>query len=304
MREADAIERLFMDARGRFHWPWRLVTFACFTLAAWLLGSTLVYPVLSTLWRALFGGPMVAYAWLMLFALGVAHAMMPRTADPSLTLRALGLGREALAPRSVLGALGGGVAAIGVPSALLLAVGWLSLEPNEVGGWTRAALGALTMLVPAALSEELTFRGYPFVVLRERFGAVAAVAVTSVAFALLHLANPGAGVRTLSLVALAGVWLGVVRVVTGSLWASFAAHLAWNAVMAIGLHMPVSGMPFATPGYRIVDTGPAWATGGAWGPEGGLVAALGMLVVTAILLSRPEGRASFARPVGRKELHQ
>ena len=44
--------------------------------------------------------------------------------------------------------------------------------------------------------------------------------------------------------------------------------------MAAVLHVPVSGLPFATPGYRAALSGSDWISGGAWGPEGGLVAML------------------------------
>ncbi len=63
-----------------------------------------------------------------------------------------------------------------------------------------------------------------------------------------------------------------------SLWAAFTAHLAWNWTLAGVLHSAVSGVPFATPDYRVIDAGPDWATGGVWGPEGGLPAALSLLV--------------------------
>ena len=46
--------------------------------------------------------------------------------------------------------------------------------------------------------------------------------------------------------------------------------------MAVVFHTAVSGFPMEAPGYRYVDAGPDWATGGEWGPEGGIPAALGM----------------------------
>jgi hypothetical protein len=48
----------------------------------------------------------------------------------------------------------------------------------------------------------------------------------------------------------------------------------------------VSGIPFATPDYRVIDAGPDWATGGVWGPEGGVPAALSLLVITFYLYTR------------------
>ena len=98
-------------------------------------------------------------------------------------------------------------------------------------------------------------------------------AVASVSFGVVHLANPGAGVRTTGIVMLAGWCLSLLREHQG-LPAAWAAHLAWNWTMAAVLHVAVSGLPFATPGYRGVLHGPDWLSGCGWGPEGGLVAAL------------------------------
>jgi hypothetical protein len=62
------------------------------------------------------------------------------------------------------------------------------------------------------------------------------------------------------------------------------AHFAWNWTMAVLFHTAVSGYPFESPRYRYVDAGPDWATGGSWGPEGGIPAGLGMIGGMAFLL--------------------
>jgi hypothetical protein len=101
---------------------------------------------------------------------------------------------------------------------------------------------------------------------------------------MLHLLNPDPTLLSTTMVALAGVFLATVRLMTGSLWAAGIAHLAWNLAQAVVLHAPVSGLPMPTPGYRLVDHGPAWLTGGEWGPEGGIAAAGGMLLATFLLV--------------------
>jgi len=145
-------------------------------------------------------------------------------------------------------------------------------------GWWDTALRVLVVLAPAALWEELAFRGFLQGIVVEALGAARAAplvgrAVASVSFGVVHLANPGAGVRTTGIVMLAGWCLSLLREHQG-LPAAWAAHLAWNWIMAAVLHVAVSGLPFATPGYRGVLHGPDWLSGGGWGPEGGLVAAL------------------------------
>jgi membrane protease YdiL (CAAX protease family) len=68
--------------------------------------------------------------------------------------------------------------------------------------------------------------------------------------------------------------------------AAVMAHLAWNWVMAVPLHAYVSGQRLEAPGYRAVAAGPEWLSGGRWGPEGGLVAALGLIAGLAYFHAR------------------
>jgi hypothetical protein len=82
------------------------------------------------------------------------------------------------------------------------------------------------------------------------------------------------------------VLLAMVRMALGSVYAAWMAHLAWNWVMAVPLHAYVSGQRLEAPGYRSVSAGPWWLSGGRWGPEGGLVAALGMGLVLAYFYAR------------------
>ncbi|HEY9225707.1 MAG TPA: CPBP family intramembrane glutamic endopeptidase, partial [Gemmatimonadaceae bacterium] len=126
-----------------------------------------------------------------------------------------------------------------------------------------------------------------------------AVVATSLGFGLLHFQNAGATFGSLSLVTLAGVFLAAVLIATRSLYAAWMAHFAWNWMIAAVFHSAVSGNPFESPGYRYVDAGPDWLTGGVWGPEGGIPAAMGMMVGIAFLFGRRRG----ARPHGAPPVH-
>jgi len=178
-----------------------------------------------------------------------------------------------------------GFAAIGLACSLLV-VGWLRITPAEPGSSLAAAVRITVFLVPAALAEEVLCRGYVLTVIRERIGTAGAIGATSFAFGLLHVSNPGWTMASVGIVALAGIFLAAVRVAYDSLYAAWAAHVAWNWVMAVPLHAPVSGLRFEAPDYRTVSAGPAWITGGAWGPEGGLAAVLGMMAGLAYLYAR------------------
>jgi membrane protease YdiL (CAAX protease family) len=159
-----------------------------------------------------------------------------------------------------------------------------------VTGWARwaampglgaAGIGTLIatalFLGLAAFLEELLFRGYPFRVLAERFGARPAIVVTSAAFAAAHAANPGVGAVALGNTALAGILLGVLYWRTLSLWLVTGAHFGWNATLTLLADLPVSGIEMPAPGIRARLVGPEILTGGAYGPEGGLALLLVLL---------------------------
>jgi membrane protease YdiL (CAAX protease family) len=200
--------------------------------------------------------------------------------------RDVGLGREAARPALLAQGWLVGTGAIGLACAALFLCGWLRIVPATPGSSLGAGARLTIFLLIAALSEEVLCRGYLLTAIRDGIGIRGSVAVTSVLFGLLHLLNPGVTWESVLLVILAGVFLAMVRVVFDSLYAAWAAHAGWNWVMAVPLHAAVSGARFESPDYRAVTLGPAWISGGAWGPEGGLAAALGMIAAMTYLYTR------------------
>ena len=234
---------------------------------------------------ALIGVRLVLFPWALLAAVLLAHAITFRLVEPR-GWRSVRLDRSAVRLRPILTSAVLGAMAVALATVPLLAIGWLQVVPGPAGSSIGLGLTILPFLAPAALWEEMVFRGYGFAVLAEWWGTPAALGVTSLAFGLVHLENAGATAESVGVVVIAGLFLGGVLVAMRSLWAAFAAHLAWNWTLAGALHSAVSGVPFPTPDYRVVDAGPDWATGGVWGPEGGLPAALSLLAVTIYLYTR------------------
>jgi membrane protease YdiL (CAAX protease family) len=138
------------------------------------------------------------------------------------------------------------------------------------------------ILAPAALVEELIFRGVGQVVLARAFGRVPAILLLSVLFALAHLFNPNPTALGLLNIALAGVFLGIAFYAPGGIWTAWGAHLGWNATLA-ALDAPVSGLPLKIPWIDYQPGGPVWLTGGSFGPEGGLLASAALALATAAI---------------------
>lgn len=200
---------------------------------------------------------------------------------------ALGFGLTRAAVReSALGtAIGGG--GLVLAALVMLATGKLAYGPDagSAGAWISIIAGDFAVLAIAAASEEALFRGYPFQVVAERFGPVAATVLSSIGFALAHGANPDVGVFALTNIFLAGVLLAIAYLKTGSLWFATGVHVGWNWAMASLFDLPVSGIAFFdTPLYEPVVGGPLWLTGGPFGPEGGLVGTLGFGVALFAVL--------------------
>ncbi|NUO62564.1 MAG: CPBP family intramembrane metalloprotease [Gemmatimonadaceae bacterium] len=276
---------LLMSSQGRLRSGWRAALFLLLVVALSPLATLLL-----ALPARIAGRPLPGDATMTVWLGGVvgalaAHWVMLRFVDRA-PWSYVGLSRAQGSAARVTPGLALGALAVGIPCAILLAAGWLQLQAAS-GSWGAAESARLVvMLLVAALTEELLMRGYLLSALADGVGRWTALAVTSVVFALLHLNNPGMSPGALVVVGLAGIFLGAVRFATSSLYAAWAAHFAWNAVLALVLHALVSGSSLAGAGWRTVDAGPDWATGGAWGPEGGVPAALGLVAATSLLIIR------------------
>ena len=142
--------------------------------------------------------------------------------------------------------------------------------------------GALVIFGLAALSEEMSMRGYVLQNLWEDWGFWPALAVSSVSFALLHLRNPHASehaaLTALGLIAF-GVWACLSVRWSGSLWLALGCHFAWNVFEGPVYGFPVSGIGMPLPTVVQTTLGwPSWFTGGGFGPEAGLSSIVAMLI--------------------------
>jgi membrane protease YdiL (CAAX protease family) len=136
----------------------------------------------------------------------------------------------------------------------------------------------LLLLAVASLAEEVAFRGYPFQRLIESMGPTLATVVFSVAFAGLHIFNPGAN-RASFLITVFSSWLlSVAYLRTRALWVCWAWHFAWNASMCVLFGLPVSGITEFSPVIQSNTVGPTWMTGGDYGPEASAVTAVVLLL--------------------------
>jgi CAAX protease family protein len=170
-----------------------------------------------------------------------------------------------------------------------------------------ALLGPLVLFLAAGLSEELVTRGYLLRNLSEslRIGPVGPGAalvmgclLSSAVFGLTHVQNPNATFVSTFNITLAGILLSFGYMLTGRLGLSVGLHAAWNFFQGCAFGFPVSGMTIVrTSAIATSDAGPEVWTGGAFGPEGGLVGVLAILLGILLIGAWVHYR------YGRTELH-
>jgi membrane protease YdiL (CAAX protease family) len=102
----------------------------------------------------------------------------------------------------------------------------------ERSGSGARILGAVAVVVFAPVAEELLFRGLLLRGLLRRFGAAAAVLVSALTFAAVHVIDPSAA-SLLAPLALVGVIAGVLAVRTGDLSRSILLHGGFNLLSAV-----------------------------------------------------------------------
>lgn len=258
---------------------WTVAFFVCaiaFTFGAGMVVGRLV-PDPKALWVSVVA--QVIGFGLATWAIGV-WAMKLTWAD--LRYRGVGNGGRGFAIGLLIGA---------VPAILAMAIaapvghaGW-ALDGGTFVQWLTAVGGLALLLLPAALSEEILFRGVGYVALSKAFGRVGPAIVLSILFGAAHLGNPNVTGLAVANVALAGVFLCAAFWLPGGIWAATGVHLGWNLTLA-ALGAPVSGMAFTLPMLDYVTGFPNWLTGGNFGPEGGVIATVLIATVTVLLFRR------------------
>ncbi|MEK5451073.1 CPBP family intramembrane glutamic endopeptidase [Paenibacillus sp. FSL R7-0331] len=185
-----------------------------------------------------------------------------------------------------------GFGAISAVTAILLSLGMVQVEAHH---WTAltplAAVIALGWMVQSA-AEELAVRGWLIPMLAKESTPAAAILLSSVIFGFFHLFSSGVTVLSFINLILSGLFFAGYAIVTKHIWGVCGMHFAWNVTLGNLYGFPVSG--FADNGRTLLGmnlTGPAFFTGGAFGPEGGAVTTfvlmLGIIIV-AILWCRQQ----------------
>lgn len=186
-----------------------------------------------------------------------------------------------------------GAVAMSILFGIEYGMGWVAIktwgvrEGVSLGSLLLAQFGWLLLMFGVGISEELLSRGYHLKNMAEGFrrlgyvpAVVLATLLSSSVFGLLHMGNPNATLVSGIGILLAGLMLAMGRITTGSLAAPIGLHMSWNYFQGSVFGFAVSGTEMKRSVFEIEQKGnPLW-TGGAFGPEAGL---LGFIAIGALI---------------------
>jgi uncharacterized protein len=264
-------------SEGRFAVLIRVVFFIASVFIGLIAFQNLLLPLFGSVITGTIG----------LFATGLlANAGTMRLFDRR-NLTDIGLATRTGSGRNfVLGILlGAGGAAFILVAPLLAGTGHLVWRPELHFSWGSLVF-YLAALVFGAAGEEMIFRGYAFQILIEKIGPFATVLPFSVLFGFAHSFNPNVTQLGLLNTGLWGFLLGFGFLRSRDLWLPIGLHYGWNAVLPL-FGVNLSGLTIDVTRYVYRwDLPPIWS-GGAYGPEGGLLTTIITGVLFAALLKVP-----------------
>ena len=168
--------------------------------------------------------------------------------------------------------------------------GWERVSDLPYGLWLGTYFLSMAMV---GFYEELIFRGYQILNLCEGFAFIdqrpvyrclAAVGVSSIVFGMMHAGNANASVISTLNIIVAGAVLAVPYIFTGRLAISVGLHFAWNFAQGGLFGFAVSGTPFRGSLIQAQNQGSDLFTGGAFGPEAGLMGLIGLALMLGLCL--------------------
>jgi uncharacterized protein len=261
------------------------VALAAIDLICQLLGAYLVHyvPVAAR------GATRIGSALVLSAVMVAAYRWLVRTVERRVP--------DELGKTSALSGLGKGAAVGAALFIVVYAVLWICGAISSVGrGGLSGLAAALATPIASAFGEEIVFRGVVFRLLEKALGTTIALVLSAGAFGLIHAGNTGATwVSTLAIALESGALLGLVYVLTRSLWMPIGLHFGWNFTEGGIFGAAVSGGQ--NTGLVVAPlSGPPLLTGGEFGPEASIVAMAVSLLASAVVIFLARAQGQWRRP--------
>lgn len=283
-RERSILARIFLSPdEPRLRAGWRLLIQ---TLLLFIFG-TIITIVAGFFGRFLDGSIGSIWNQIINFLVITSSVYVARRWLDKRSFESLGLQLDHRTLPDILVGIGITFVQMGFIYIVMLALGWLTFEGfawefDPLSVVIRSVLTFFIVFIFVGWNEELLSRGYHLQTIASGLNLFWGVILSSSVFGLLHLGNPNATWVSAAGIFFAGVFLAYAYIRTRQLWLSIGLHIGWNFFEGVVFGFPVSGLDtYAL--TRINVHGPELWTGGAFGPEAGLIV-LPALILGALLI--------------------
>ena len=172
---------------------------------------------------------------------------------------------------------------------ILLLFGYITVEKNPIQPVGVSAISSVLVIlfgwIIQGATEEIVTRGWLLNVLSSKYNIGFGLLISSTLFGLMHLTNPNVNYIAVINIIFVGLFYGLYVIKTNDLWSVCGMHSAWNFAQGNIFGFEVSGLDVSV--GSLIDlnlVGNNVITGGAFGPEAGIIATFILLVSIGILL--------------------
>lgn len=140
----------------------------------------------------------------------------------------------------------------------------------------------LMAFIAVGFGEEIFGRAYCMSVLKQTRNKYIVLGISAVVFAAMHLGNNGINFLALINLFLVGILFGYMFMKSGNVWMPIGFHITWNYFQGYILGFQVSGNE-VNGIYQLQNSVNSYINGGTFGPEGGIIVTL-ILIITFFIV--------------------
>ncbi|MBK1813114.1 CPBP family intramembrane metalloprotease [Clostridium sp. YIM B02505] len=128
-------------------------------------------------------------------------------------------------------------------------------------------------------AEEIAIRGWLIPSLGNKSTPFTSIVITSIIFGILHLFTSGVTILSFINLILSGAFFALIAIYYNNIWGVLGLHFMWNLTLGNIFGFPVSGFYGYGESILLTEaTSASFLTGGTFGPEGGFIATVIVLI--------------------------
>lgn len=177
-----------------------------------------------------------------------------------------------------------GAVTISIVAIVLILIGSVKLvNPITNPRFTTDLIIGIIIFIAVGFGEEIFGRAYCMSVLKQTRNKWIILIVSSIIFSAMHLGNDGVAILPLVNIFLVGIVFGYMFMKSSNVWMPIGFHITWNYFQGYIWGFQVSGNE-VNGMYQLESVKGNILNGGSFGPEGGLIVTI-ILILTFTFVS-------------------